>query len=233
MGETPQVSGDIVGQARMARYLDDCGNDVDKAGRLFTWNLAMSGAAYEAVHLFEIILRNAMDAQLRRWNDSNGYGQAWLQNPDPRLNKLLMQSRLNEARSRATAVAARAGRAVLHDDVLAQMTLGTWRYLLPSNSSVGKQRLWASCLANAFPEWRGTAWEPIVRRVEIVHEMRNRIAHLEPLHRGDLRRARQSMRHVTSATGWEAGRIFADNERMLPLIEALPRILAGDGNAAQ
>jgi hypothetical protein len=202
----------------------DCGLDPVKAQTLFEWNLNMAGAAFESIHLFEVILRNAMDKQLRIWNMAEGYGPGWLLRPDPRLNRLLKQDTLATARSRANSVARRAGRPRLHDDVLAQLTLGTWRYLLPSNSSVPKQRLWDDALQYAFPKWRGS-WEPLVTRVEIVHEMRNRVAHLEPLHRGDLRRSRKAMRDVTAATGWSAGRVFVQGDRTLPLIDVLPTIL--------
>ena len=183
----------------------------------------MAGATYEALHLFEILLRNAMDRAIARWNAEQGYTESWLLTPDPRLGKLLKAATLADAQRRARMVASRDGREALHDDVLAQMTFGTWRYLLPSNTTVAKQRLWDDATSRAFPIWNA-GWEPIVRRVEAIHELRNRVAHLEPLHRGNLRRARQSMRQIAYSLGPEASGLFRERERMLPLVVELEEL---------
>jgi len=185
----------------------------------------MAGATYEALHLFEILLRNAMDREIKAWNAAQGYSETWLLTPDPRLKKLLEPATLAKAQQRAMVVARRDGRDQLHDDVLAQMTFATWRYLLPSNTSIPKQRLWTAATMFAFPVWNA-GWEPIVRRIESIHELRNRVAHLEPLHRGNLRRARQSMRQMAYAFGPEASAIFREKERMLPLIIELENATA-------
>lgn len=223
MVRSVQAGPDLIGRARYARYLADCGGDTAVVGDLIDWNVEMSGAVYEALHLLEVLLRNAMDRELRIWNDAQGHGTDWLITPDPRLRKLLKADALTQARNRARTTAKRDGRAVLNDDVLAQMTFGTWRYLLPSNSSVAKQRLWSDCLVNAFPEWPGP-WDALVRRVEAIHLLRNRVAHLESLHRQNLRPLRQHMKAVASSTGWAQGRLFAERERMLPSIERLEQL---------
>jgi hypothetical protein len=224
MFELTQAKERLLGGARIARYRADCGGDLVRATRLFDWNLRMAGAVYESLYIFELALRNTMDLQLRTWNRAQGFGEEWLVTPDPRLERLLRPSTLHTARSRAVTVARRAGRAPLHDDIVAQITFGTWRYLLPSNSSIPKQRLWTDCLNGAFPNW-SAGWPPIVRRVEIVHDLRNRVAHLESLHRQELRKARQAMRHVVSAMGKDSSEVFGASERMLIVIQELDEIL--------
>lgn len=216
-----QVGPDNVGLARINRYLRDCGGDVALAQELFEWNIAMSGALYESLHLFEVILRNAIDREFRNWNAANGRSRDWLIDPHPYLLKVLHTSSLQKAQTRASQAARKAGRPRVHDDVLAQMTLGTWRYVLPSRSNPTKQRLWTDATSKAFPIWRGP-WENLVTRVEVVHEIRNRVAHLEPVHASDLRSARRAMRDVCNATSWSNGRLFVQMERMLPLIESAP-----------
>lgn len=116
-----------------------------------------------------------------------------------------------------------------HDDVLAQMSLGVWRYLLPSNSNKTKQRLWTEATAAAFPHWRGD-WNPqsIVSRVANAHELRNRVAHLEPLHRYDLRRVRRDMRSVCHAVGPDAAQLFVSTERLIPIIATNPLLPTPD-----
>lgn len=105
------------------------------------------------------------------------------------------------------------------------MSLGVWRYLLPSKANKSKQKLWTVAIKNAFPAWPGD-WsaESIVARVANVHDLRNRVAHLEPLHRYDLRKVRRDMRSVCHAIGPDAARFFVQIERLLPVIEANPAI---------
>ncbi|RAN71124.1 hypothetical protein B5P43_34320 [Bacillus sp. SRB_336] len=45
---------------RLAPYLDTAGS-LQGAVRLYRWNVELSGAVYEALHIFEVVLRNAMD----------------------------------------------------------------------------------------------------------------------------------------------------------------------------
>ena len=76
---------------------------------------------------------------------------------------------------------------------------------------------------NAFPVWPGEwDFESIVSRVANAHELRNRVAHLEPLHCYDLRRARRDMRSVCHAIGPDAARFFVQTERLLAIIESNP-----------
>jgi hypothetical protein len=212
----------MIGQARMDRYLADCGGDVQLAQQLIAWNISMSAAMHQSLHVFEVLLRNAMNEQLQVWNDAQGYSRTWLLTPDPRLRKLLNPHTLKTALSRSAGVAQDAGRQRTHDDVLAQMTMGTWRFLLPSNSSEAKQRLWDAALVQAFPGWSGT-WDTLVRKVETVYTLRNRVAHLEPIHRTNLRAARKDMRGITQAIDVDTGRVFKRfDEGSLPLIDAHP-----------
>lgn len=205
----------------MNRYLKDCAGNVELADALYSWNIAMAGAVHEALHVFEVLLRNAIDRELRVWNSAQNGSSDWLLKPSPYLTRILNDSSLAAARSRAAEVAQRAGRPRLHDDVLAQMSLGTWRYILPSNSSATKRRIWNDALSKAFPLWPGP-WQNLVTRVKLVHDVRNRVAHLEPLHGVQLRHARRAMRDICNSISVPHGRMFVRHERMLPLIEAMP-----------
>jgi hypothetical protein len=50
---------------RIAPYLRATGDgDLDVAVRLYEWNLAISGALYEALGILEVVLRNALSTQL-------------------------------------------------------------------------------------------------------------------------------------------------------------------------
>lgn len=216
-----QVSSHTLGAPRMQRYLSDCDGDPTRAHHLYIWNVRMAGALFEAMHLFEVMLRNGLDSQLRPWNESMGAGPDWLMTPHPYLASSLHLKVVEKAKRRASMTAAAKGRVFTHDDVLAQMPLGTWRYLLPSRASAQKRKLWTEATCHAFPLWPGP-WQHLVARVEAIHDLRNRVAHLEPVHRLDLRYSRRAMRDVCHAMSWQSGRLFTENERLLPLIDSAP-----------
>jgi len=222
-----QANDVLLGTPRFARYVRDCGGDRDLAHDLYLWNIQASGAVYEAVHVVEVLVRNALDRQLRTWNAGLGFGPEWLLAPNAYLSRLLKDGPHAQAVARASKVAEEKGRPMSHDDVLAQMSLGSWRYLLPSRASAAKRRLWSEATSGAFPEWPGP-WPNLVTRVELIHDIRNRVAHLEPLHSVDLRAVRRSMRDVCHAISWDAGRFFVETERLLPIIERIPRALAAE-----
>ncbi|HEX5859512.1 MAG TPA: hypothetical protein VFY91_15520 [Microbacterium sp.] len=217
------VSSRFIGGPRLQRLLADTAGDLPRAHELFEWNVRAAGAAMEAIHVFELILRNAIDRELRIWNDAMAGTPDWSLRPHPYLLRALNQTELANAVTRARRIAAEHGRPLCHDDVLAQMSLGTWRYILPSKANKSKQKLWAVAIKNAFPAWPGT-WSAgsVVSRVSNVHGLRNRVAHLEPLHRYDLRRVRRDMRSVCHAIGPDTARFFVQTERLLPVIESNP-----------
>ena len=217
------VSPRFLGYPRLQRLIDDCDGDASLAHELFVWNIGASGAAMEALHIFELVLRNALDRELRAWHENLTGRAEWLIDPHMFVLNTLTKSEYTKARNRASVIAAQKGRAASHDDVLAQLSFGNWRYLLPSRAHMGKQKLWDVALRNAFPVWPGEwDFENIVSRVANAHELRNRVAHLEPLHCYDLRRARRDMRSVCHAIGPDAARFFVQTERLLAIIESNP-----------
>lgn len=223
MSPLEPVSSRFIGDPRLQRLLADTGGDLLQAHALFGWNVRAAGAAMEAIHVFELVLRNAIDRELRTWNQGMAGTPDWLLRPHPYLLRALNQTELSKAATRARWIAAERGRPVSHDDVLAQMSLGAWRYILPSKANKSKQKLWTVAIKNAFPAWPGN-WsaDSVVSRVANVHGLRNRVAHLEPLHRYDLRRVRRDMRSVCHAIGPDAARFFVQAERLLPVIESNP-----------
>lgn len=207
----------------MRRLIADAGGSADLAHELFTWNVRATGASIEAIYAFELVLRNAIDRELRAWSLEMTGSPDWLLTRHPYLMRVLNAQELDKATTRARNIAREHGRSFCHDDVLAQMSLGTWRYILPSNSNKTKQKLWDVAIRNAFPAWPGD-WgaDSIVSRVANVHGLRNRVAHLEPLHRFDLRRVRRDMRSVCHAIGPDVARFFVQTERLLPVVESNP-----------
>jgi len=194
-------------EPRLAPYLAASDGDLARALRLYDWNIELSAAAYEVLHRFEVSLRNAIDRRLCEWNaselsavDGRPHGRDWLLDPAPLLRRLAARA-MTEATPRARrAVEGRADPTLLHADVVAQTSPGTWRYLLPDRDR-GRQHLWVHAVSHAFPHLpAGRAPRDVTGAVDRVYRLRNRVAHLEPLL--DVRRVRRQVESAYEVAGW-------------------------------
>jgi len=201
------VTSHITG-ARFSTYLAHAGNDPRHALKLYRWNILMSGALQESLGIAEVFLRNTLDPQLQAWNSAqpprlgNVYGANWIQNPagplwtllnpggNGRRRRSVYQQAFNRAlqdQRKRPPTHRRHRHAVDHNDVLAQLSFGTWDSLLPRKDSVdpsgigpeGPRKLWTEALHLGFPHHP----DPIAVKywVERLYRLRNRVAHLEPL----------------------------------------------------
>lgn len=215
---------------RLGPYLTLSGGSVQSAVRLYQWNVKLSGAVYETLHVVEVAFRNAIDQRLCQWNAAQInrrtgqlHSSEWVLDPSHLLQRLLA-SDLNAARRRAR-VAVKAGepggRSVTHDDVVAQLTFGTWRYLLPGTDP-GRQLLWNKSLCQAFP-YLALPPQDLVSKIDGIYRLRNRVAHLEPVLRGDLVRDQyNNMRDVLEAIDPALKDWFISNQRVTRTLRTRP-----------
>lgn len=191
---------------RLAPYLAETGQDSKKAIALYQWNIEVSGAVYEALHVFEVILRNALDERLCIWNSTQTnattgqlHGRDWVLDPAPLLQRICGKDLATASRRANQSASKRSSRQLVrHEDVLAQLTMGTWRFLLPAKSDPGKQSLWQNALTYGFPNLQRPVGQ-FVAAVHSVYQLRNRVAHLEPLLRTNLQAEYKNMRTVIDA----------------------------------
>lgn len=205
-GQSARVSH--ISPLRLAPYLSAKAGSPVRALSLYEWNVATSAAAYGVLHRFEVGLRNTMNRHICAWNatqidPSTGqpHGEAWLLDPSHLLRRLAKKA-IEEATPRADRAVKKgpSSRAMLHDDVLAATSLGTWRYLLPDNDR-GRQKLWTDSLHRAFPHLpEGSDGRIVTRKVQQVLDLRNRIAHLEPLL--DVSRTRRQVDAAYDVAAW-------------------------------
>lgn len=201
------VTSHITG-ARFSTYLAPAGGDSRRALELYRWNILMSGALQESLGMAEVFLRNTIDTQLKFWNSTQpprqgiAYSDDWIQNPagplwallnpggNGRPRKSIYRQAFNRAlqdQRRRPPTHRRHRHAVDHNDVLAQLSFGTWNSLLPRKddldpSGIGAEnprRLWTEALHQGFPHHD----DPVAIKywVERLYRLRNRVAHLEPL----------------------------------------------------
>lgn len=177
---------------------------MSKALRLYAWNTEASAAIMAVTAMVEVIVRNALDAQLADWACRRGY-QSWLDAAplDGRGRK-----DVEKARSRATP---RGRDDEVHGKVVAEATLGFWRYLVGQRYHAN---LWVPALHKAFPLGPGDLRERrrrVDRHLAKLMLVRNRAAHHEPIHRrnllDDLKAAVDVTAWVTVDAGaWVAGK---------------------------
>ncbi|MBT2597839.1 hypothetical protein [Arthrobacter sp. ISL-72] len=118
---------------RLAPYIRETPT-LHEAIRLYRWNIDLSGAVYEALHVFEVVLRNALDEQLCIWNASQPdpetgrlHSSDWLIDPSALLLRIAGRD-IPDAGRRALKSTKRrphGQREPLHEDILAAMSFGT------------------------------------------------------------------------------------------------------------
>jgi hypothetical protein len=214
---------------RLAPYIRETPS-LHEAIRLYRWNIDLSGAVYEALHVFEVVLRNALDEQLCIWNASQPdpstgrfHSPDWLIDPSALLLRIAGRD-IPDARRRALKSTTRrpqGQRDPMRADILAAMSLGTWRFILPGRHDAGKQRLWDEALHKAFPHLRRTPRE-LERAVEGVYHLRNRVAHLEPIINSNVRAQLVNMRTVIGAIDPQLLSWFTSTERISPTLSGRP-----------
>jgi hypothetical protein len=171
----------LFSQSRMFSYRQISDTD-ELAEKLYYWNIELSSALYEPLMLLEVALRNAIDYQLRNINtrisdqDGTWHSADWLLDPNQLVTAVVSKREIDKTRSKLSKELIEP----THDDILAQMTFGTWRYILPSKDSARKMLLWDYGLKEAF-SLMDYSLEELVRDLSSLNLTRNRIAHGEPL----------------------------------------------------
>ena len=211
-------------ELRFATYLDACGGDFTRAEALYVVNMRLSGAALESLHMFEVVLRNAIDHRLRDWNREHGGGELWALTPVPMLQGLLdARGKLSAAQANAARAIRSKNRPLRHDDVVAHLSLGTWRHILPSQRHPLKQMLWDEALVEAFPLLYDITPSVLVEWIAMAYDLRNRVAHFEPIFSRDLFARRRAMYRTMKTVGREAQAWFGSHDRFHGAVEEFYR----------
>jgi hypothetical protein len=170
---------------RLQPYISRAGGNRHKAILIYERNTALSEALYGVAQATEVALRNAMHRVL-----SASYGSMWFESvglEGPQLEKVMV----------AKYEIGRDQRLLTPGAVIAELNLGFWTSLV---STRYEKQLWVPHLHRAFPyALRVTADKtappssPISRaeifdQLESVRNLRNRIAHHEPIIKLDLPR---------------------------------------------
>jgi hypothetical protein len=161
-------------EERFGAYRRATQGDDTSALALYEWNTVISAAWWADISRFEVLVRNAMHDRLTDWSIRT-YGEPlWYRNPGRILTPRHMVH-IAEARRRAT-TGARA-KPETPGRIVAELPFGFWRYLLSSHYD---RTLWKPVFIGTFGVQQRR--KPVYYRLTVLNELRNRIAHHEPIH---------------------------------------------------
>jgi len=219
---------------RMSRFLQLSEGDEREAMRLYHWNQSVSAQVYLAVHILEVVLRNAIDAQLRIFNplQEGNHSPDWTLDPCSLITAITVTSdrdrtpvdHLHEAvaGARKTHLRSRQNRQVTHNDVIAHTGLRIWRNFIPTTPGrAGRFRnaLWRESVHRAFPHLAASEYV-LGATVERILLARNRAAHLEPfLSARRLDETYADITFVLRAVSGPVDQWFQSRQELTPLLE--------------
>ncbi len=166
----------VMSSARMSRYVAACGRNTKKAMTLYRYNLKMSQELFTVVSCFEVALRNAIDKHytIIKGND-------WLR--DSALPGGMFNTRHCGKTPYIISDAARHLTSYSNAKLLAQMDFGFWRYTFARHQFFAG----GQTLLRIFPakptSTPTTRYDHnyIFSELEKINELRNRLAHHEPV----------------------------------------------------
>lgn len=105
---------------RLGSYLTAVDGDVRRAFALYEWNMRAASSVMELTSMIEVVVRNALDRELRSWADLKQPGSEWFDTV-PLDHQGTLD--LRKARGRATR---NNTRSEVHGRVIAELSLGFW-----------------------------------------------------------------------------------------------------------
>lgn len=179
-------------EPRFARYLAACDADEEAAIRLYQWNSLISQSLYVYMQSWEVCLRNKLNDFLC-WK----YNTKWPYDEQRAIRNLKgdAQRRLRETMGRQEQT--RGARPVSTNVIVADLSAGFWVSLLSAKYDVPYS--WRNNLTRIFPNDRSldraAAWEICDNTLNL----RNRIAHHEPIHALPLESHYRELQRVVGA----------------------------------
>jgi hypothetical protein len=167
----------IISQPRLNRYLVACNGKSKKAMTLYRLNLRLSHELFTTISCFEVTLRNAIDQHYQAI-----YGADWLRDA-VQTGGMFDNRGCRFTTSTIQEVVTSLGTQYAHSRVVAGLGFGFWRYLFAQNQFQAGGRT----LLRIFPaKPRSTVTTQynqnyVFNRLAEINEIRNRIAHHEPI----------------------------------------------------
>ena len=150
---------------RMSKYMDEAGGIKEKALSLYNKNTRTSELFYTPLQGFEILFRNSVYKAI-----SQQYGENWLFEdnfPFEYIQKQMISSVLDKKRLINTS-----------PKLIAELSFGFWTSLFGRKY----EEVWRQILRKVFKDYDGAVTRKnVFSRLNEIRELRNRIAHHEPI----------------------------------------------------
>ncbi|PWC26864.1 hypothetical protein CR165_20855 [Pseudoroseomonas aestuarii] len=181
----------VLSTERLATYVGWAGGDKARALELYALNTALSEALYTPLQMLEVALRNRFHTTL-----SAAYGLFWFDAPD-----FLKVGHQVEQVQKAKELLTEQGKPLEPGRIVAALTFGFWTALL----NTVYEDLWRSTLHQAMQpdardeKGRGLSRKSLTRPLTPLRELRNRVAHHEPILEWNLPKHHAN---IVRITGW-------------------------------
>jgi abortive infection bacteriophage resistance protein len=153
--------------SRLRPYLGKSSNDKGKALELYVWNTQVSEALFNPLRGLEVAMRNSIDVQL-----TAEYGESWYEK-----ESLFLSDQVEKIKKVKQQFDKK--RELTKPDIVAGLSFGFWVDILYHTMY---DELWRKSLCKAFPNRpQGTMRKHVGSKVENLRQLRNRIAHHEPI----------------------------------------------------
>jgi hypothetical protein len=162
-----------ISQPRFSKYLSACGNNKRKALELYRANILLSQKMYAVIGVFEVILRNSIDRHFVFRKGNN-----WLEDAVQPGGYLDIAPGCEDAYHSIQEGIYKLGFNYTHDRLIAKLSFGFWTYQFAAKEYAAA----GSTLLDIFPNRPfGTKQKIIFQNLIKINDIRNRIAHYEPI----------------------------------------------------
>lgn len=175
-----EALGNTLSEARLAPYLAKAQGDLPYAYQLYLWNARLAKAFLYPLGVLEVAVRNSMHRAF-----SNTFGTSdWVLNPDQHYAYFNASTRGSHQTSMGRLLNAKGGVMPTADEMVAGLNFDYWSNLLRAEYNV----LWVqgNTLVEAFPQMQPANQTIARQKISEINQLRNRIAHHEPVHHLDL-----------------------------------------------
>lgn len=164
---------------RMGRYLAACGQNKRKTMTLYRANIRLTHELFSIICLFEIVLRNKIDAHYRAIYAPAAGNEEWLRYAIMPGNFYTAPSCINSYKSISNAINELTRKGLYsHDKLVSGLGFGFWRYQFGSKEFQAA----GSTLHTIFPNRPlGTNHTVLFNKLKLINDIRNRVAHHEPI----------------------------------------------------
>jgi len=188
---------------RLVKYKIACRANKHRTLKLYRANIRLSGALLAVLCMFEIVLRNKIDAHYKARFPVTPRGKGWLRDATQSGGFLTSQGchnsviKINQAYTDL-------GIRYTHDRLVASLSFGFWKYLFKGN----QYRAGGNTLLHIFPHKPPhTNQSAVFAVLARINDLRNRVGHHEPVCFGagitiSTVYARSHFQHIIDILAW-------------------------------